>query len=137
MLLIQLSRQRYAVQYQGKSIGIIKPGINCWYVEAGLQFGGFENQLDNPITAIDWLVDNYSKVEKAGIKFDVSQNLSHYTIELNDWLIKIDVTSEDCIALINQGEASNLEYFPDLRSAIAYSFDLILNSSACYCCQEF
>ena len=136
LICLSNNHKRYAVDYQGQRIGIIKPGINCWYAEASLQFGAFANQLNTRIAAVNWLVDNYSKVEKAGIKFDVSENLSHYTIERNDWLIKIDVTPEDCIALINQGVASDLEYFPDLKSAIIYSFDLILSPSAC-CCQEF
>ena len=128
-VLIPLSkkRKRYAIEYQNKRIGIIKPGIDHWCAIADLQYGAAESKLDSPMLAVNWLVDNYKRVELAGIRFFASQNLMHYNIECEDWLIKIDLTPYDCLAKINHENNLDFEYFPDLNSAVAFSFDLILN----------
>ena len=120
-------RKRYAIEYQNKRIGIIKPGIDCWIAVANLQYGAAESKLDSPMLAVYWLVDNYKRVELAGIRFKASQNLMHYNIETEDWLIKIDKTPDDCLAKINHKNNLDFEYFPDLNSAVVFSFDLILN----------
>ena len=128
-VLIPLSkkRKRYAIEYQNKRIGIIKPGIDHWLAIADLQYGATESKLDSPMLSVNWLVDNYKRVEKAGISFFASQNLMHYNIENENWLIKIDLTPYDCLAKINHENNLDFEYFPDLNSAVVFSFDLILN----------
>ena len=120
-------RKRYAIEYQNKRIGIIKPGIDSWSAIADLQYGAIESKLDSPMLAVNWLVDNYKRVKVAGIIFFASQNLMHYNIENSDWLIKIDLTPYDCLAKINHEDNLDFEYFPDLNSAVVFSFDLILN----------
>ncbi len=134
VIIIRLSQrsQRYAIEYENRRIGIIKPGIDCTYAEAELRYGAFNSTLETPKAALNWLIQNYLKVRNSGIKFEVSEDLSHYTIERDYDLIKIDVTPEDCIAAIQQGNQLDLAYFPDLRSAILYSFDLILNPKVVY-----
>ena len=128
-ILIPLSkkRKRYAIEYQNKRIGIIKPGIDHWCAIADLQYGAAQNKLDSSMLAVNWLVDNYKRVSEAGIIFFASQNLMHYNIECEDWLIKIDLTPYDCLAKINHENNLDFEYFPDLNSAVVFSFDLILN----------
>ena len=86
-----------------------------------------ESKLDSPMLAVNWLVDNYKRVKVAGIIFFASQNLMHYNIECEGWLIKIDLTPYDCLAKINHENNLDFEYFPDLNSAVVFSFDLILN----------
>lgn len=127
--LVPLSKKRkkYAIEYQNKRIGIIKPGIDCWIAVADLQYGATESKLDSPMLAVNWLVDNYKRVELARITFFASQNFMHYNIECEDWLIKIDLTPDDCLAKINHENNLDFEYFPDLNSAVVFSFDLILN----------
>ena len=120
-------RKRYAIEYQNKRIGIIEPGIDHWCAIADLQYGAAQNKLDSPMLAVNWLVDNYKRVSEAGIIFFASQNLMHYNIECEDWLIKIDLTPYDCLAKINHENNLDFEYFPDLNSAVVFSFDLILN----------
>ncbi len=129
LISIKLSErsQRYAVNYQGKRIGIIRPGLGCWIAEAQLQYGAGDNKLENESLAKNWLLKNYLKVHNSGIKFEVSENYCHYTIEKGYWLIKIDETPEDYIATIQDCNDLKYAYFPDLRSAIVCSFDLILN----------
>lgn len=134
-VLIPLSkkRKRYAIDYQNQRIGIIKPGIDCWCAIADLQYGAAESKLDSPMLAVNWLVSNYKRVKKAGITFFASQNLMHYNIQNEDWLIKIDLTPYDCLAKINHQNTLDFEYFPDIHSAIAFSFDLILNEDRSNC----
>ncbi len=129
IVLIRLSKrnQKYAVNYECIRIGIIKPGIDCSYAEAQLQYGAFNNTFKTPSAALNYLVDNYLRIRNSGIKFEVSDNHNHYIIERNEFLIKIDVNPEDCVATINWANDLKFEYFPDPRSAISYSFDLILN----------
>ena len=128
-VLIPLSkkRKRYVIEYQNQRIGIIKPGIECWIAAANLQYGATESKLDSPMLAVNWLVDNYKRVELAEITFFASQNFMHYNIENKNWLIKIDLTPDDCLAKINHKNNLDFEYFPDLNSAVVFSFDLILN----------
>ena len=89
--------------------------------------GAIENKLDTRTKAVNWLVNNFLKVENSGTQFHASCDLRHYTIEIFYWLIKIDVLDQDCRATIQDGNNLDYHYFPDLNSAIAYSFDLILN----------
>ena len=121
-VLIPLSkkRKRYAIEYQNKRIGIIKPGIDHWCAVADLQYGAAESKLDSPMLAVNWLVDNYKRVSEAGIIFFASQNRMHYNIENLDWLIKIDLTPYDCLAKINHENNLDFEYFPDLNSAVVF-----------------
>lgn len=128
-VLVRLSKnsQRYAVDYRGQRIGIIKPGIDCWIAAASLQYGAIENKLDTRTKAVNWLVNNFLKVDRSGIKFNVSCDRCHYTIEKSYWLIKIDVLDEDIRATIQDGNNLDYRYFPDLNSAVMFSFDLILN----------
>ena len=128
-ILVQLSKrhQKYLVEYQGHKIGSIKPIIEGWQATAYAKFGAFENQLDSREAAVFWLLANYLKVKNAGIKFSVSENCYHYTIEKDYYLVKIDVTPEDCIASIFDGNQFDLAYFPDPQSAIHYAFNFILN----------
>ena len=51
----------------------------------------------------------------------------HYNIETENWQIKIDQTPCDCLVKINHENTLDFEYFPDLNSAVTFSFDLILN----------
>ncbi len=129
LVLVQLSRRhrRYGVKLENQRIGIIKPGIGNWKAIADLQFGAAESQQKTPTLALIWLVDNHRKVKEAGIKFFASQDLYHYNIENENWLIKVNLTPEDCLATINHGNNLDLEYFPDPHSAIRFSFNLILN----------
>ena len=127
LILLSKRHKRYAIEYQNKRIGIIKPGIDCWIAVANLQYGAAESKLNSPMLAVNWLVDNYKRVELAGIRFKASQNLIHYNIETEDWLIKIDKTPYNCLAKINHQNTLDFEYFPDLNSAVVFSFDLILN----------
>jgi len=131
LLLVQLSKRhrRYAVEVENRRIGIIKAGIGNWIARADLQFGASETQEKTPTLALIWLVENYKKVKRAGIKFFASQDLYHYNIENENWLIKISLTPEDCVATINHKNNLDFEYFPDPHSAIRFSFDLILNRS--------
>ncbi len=128
-ILVQLSKrhQKFLVEYQGHKIGSIKPIIDGWQANAYAQFGFFENQLDSREAAVFWLLDNYFAVKNAGIKFSVSENCYHYTLEKDYFLVKIDVTPEDCIASIIDGNQFDLAYFPDPQSAIHYAFNFILN----------
>ena len=121
-VLIPLSkkRKRYAIEYQNKRIGIIKPGIDHWCAVADLQYGAAQSKLDSPMLAVNWLVDNYKRVKVAGIIFFASQNRMHYNIENLDWLIKIDLTPYDCLAKINHENNLDFEYFPDLNSAVVF-----------------
>jgi len=136
--LCQIGKKHYALNYLDRRIGIIKPGIDCWYSLAEPQYGAKNNRLNNPTEAVDSLVENYLKIAQAGIKFEVSVNFCHYTIALDYWLIKIDVREEDCLATIQDGNDLIFEYFPTLNDAISFSFDLILNSprSTNYSCDE-
>ncbi len=122
--------RRYAVNYKGHRIGIIKPGIGCWLAIAGLQYGAIESKLDNIQQAIDWLVQNYLRIRDRGIQFSVDESLTHYTIESGYWLIKIDVGEQDCLAMTQFANSLEIDYFPDLHSAVRRGFDLILNSFA-------
>ncbi|MDJ0727758.1 MAG: hypothetical protein QNJ38_21870 [Prochloraceae cyanobacterium] len=128
-ILTQISQkhQKFTVQYEGCTIGSIKPLINAWQAVAYPQFGAFQNQLNSRGNAVYWLIENYLKVKNERISFIKSENCYHYTIEKDYILIKIDVTPEDCIASIIDGNQFDLAYFPDPESAIQYSFDLILN----------
>ncbi len=128
-ILVQLSKrhQKFLVEYQGHKIGTIKPIIVGWQATAYAQFGFFENQLDSREAAVHWLLDNYLAVKNAGIKFSVSENCYHYTIEKDYFLVKIDVTPEDCIASIFDGNQFDLADFPDPQSAIQYAFDFLLD----------
>ena len=128
-VLIPLSkkRKRYAIEYLDQRIGIIKPGIDSWSAIADLQYGASESKLDSPMLGVYWLVDNYERVKAAGITFFASQNLMHYNIETKDYVIKIDQTPCDCLVKINHENTLDFEYFPELNSAVAFSFDLILN----------
>ena len=119
--------QRYAVDYRGQRIGIVKPVIDCWIAAASLQYGAIENLLDSRKLAVNWLVNNFLKVNRSGIKFNASCDLRHYTIERKCWLVKIDILDEDCRATIQNGNNLDFECFPDLNSAVTFSFDLILN----------
>ena len=128
--LVRLSKRshRYGVNYQGRRIGIITLGIDCWIAETPLQYGAMNGKLDTPQGAVNWLITNYLKVFKSGIKFSIDSSYDHCTIEKGYWLIKIDRYSEDdFVALIQDKNTIDYESFPDLQSAIFYSFDLILN----------
>ena len=130
---IQLSKnsRRYAVNYSKQRIGIIRPGGDCWIASASIQFGAIEYKADTCIEAINLLVENFLKVSRSRIKFNVSYNQCHYTIEAAPWLIKIDVFHEYCRAsVVEKGKTTEYRYFPDLNSAITCSFDLILNPEA-------
>ncbi|MDJ0726758.1 MAG: hypothetical protein QNJ38_16760 [Prochloraceae cyanobacterium] len=128
-ILVQLNKrhQKFLVEYQGQKIGTIKPLIDGWQANAYAQFGFFENQLDSREAAVHWLLENYFAVKNAGIKFSVSENCGDYTIEKDYYLVKIDVTPEDCIASIVDGNQFDLAYFPDPQSAIHYAFDFLLD----------
>ena len=73
-ILIPLSkkRKRYAIEYQNKRIGIIKPGIDHWCAIADLQYGAAQSKLDSPMLSVNWLIDNYKRVSEAGIIFFAS-----------------------------------------------------------------
>ncbi|MGF1486918.1 MAG: hypothetical protein ACFBSE_07380 [Prochloraceae cyanobacterium] len=120
----------YPVNYRRQTIGTIRKGLDCWLARAGLKFGAFETKLETKRKAKGWLLNNYLKVVEAKIEFSVSENLCHYTIAGDSWLIKIYLREEDCIAVIREGDNSTREYFPTLNDAIAFSFDLILNSDS-------
>ncbi|MGF1489779.1 MAG: hypothetical protein ACFBSE_22055 [Prochloraceae cyanobacterium] len=139
LILLNKSNQQYEFNYQGLRIGVIRPDDKNWIATAEFQYGGVEKKLNTHQLAIDWLLDNYFVVKKAQIKFSVSGNFCHYTIARDYWLIKIDVREEDCIATIQDGNNLLFEYFPTLNDAIAFSFDLILNSDRstdCSCDEE-
>ena len=127
LVLLSKKHRRYAVQLENRRIGIIRAGIGNWIATADLQFGAAETQQKTPTLALIWLVDNYRKVKQAGIKFFASQDLYHYNIENENWLIKISLTPEDCLTTINHRNNLDFEYFPDIYSAVVFSFDLILN----------
>ncbi|MGF1487372.1 MAG: hypothetical protein ACFBSE_09710, partial [Prochloraceae cyanobacterium] len=115
LVLVQLSKRlrRYGVQLENRRIGIIKAGIENWIATADLQFGAAATQQKTPTLALIWLVENYRKVKQAGIKFFASQDLYHYNIENENWLIKISLTPEDCLTTINHRNTLDFEYFPD------------------------
>lgn len=69
-------------------------------------------------------------IASSAIKFSVDETLLQYTVERDYWLIKIDVRDEDCFALVQEWNELRIKYFPELRSAIAYSFDLILSAKS-------
>ena len=129
-VLIQLSKKsaRYAINFSNQRIGIIRPGIDCWIASASMQFGAFECKLPTKREAIAWLVENFHTIESAGILLSVDRKFFHYTIESDFWLIKIDVFDDFCrSAVVEGGKWVEYYYFPDLNSAIACSFTLILN----------
>jgi len=129
LVLVQLSKRhrRYAVELENQRIGTIKPGIRNWIATADLQFGATESQEKTPTLALNWLLHNYKRVKDAGISFFASANLMHYNIENENWLIKIDCTPYEYLAKINHENNLDFEYFPDIQSAVIFSFDLILN----------
>jgi len=128
----------YPVNYRRQTIGTIRQAVDCWLATAGLKFGALEKKLETQRKAKGWLLNNYLKVVESKIEFSISENLCHYTIARDSWLIKIDLREEDCIAVIREGNNSTREYFPTLNDAIAFGFDLILNSprSTNYSCDE-
>lgn len=128
--LIKLSKnsERYAVNCSNRRIGIIRPGIDCWIASASMQFGAFECKFATRKEAIAWLVENFQTIESAGIILSVDREFLHYTIKSDFWLIKIDVYHDYCrSAVVEGGKWVEYYYFPDLNSAIACSFTLILN----------
>ena len=132
-ILIKLSKKsaRFAVQYFNQRVGIIRPGIDCWIASASIRFGAFESKLATKKEAIRWLVKNFLKIDRLGLKFIVDCEHFHYTIENDSWLIKIDVFDEYCRStVIEDGRWLEYRYFPDLNSAIACSFTTILNRGA-------
>ncbi|MGF1490699.1 MAG: hypothetical protein ACFBSE_26705 [Prochloraceae cyanobacterium] len=135
LVLVQLSRRhrRYAVELENERIGIIKPGIRNWIATADLQFGATESQEKTPTLALNWLLQNYKRVKDAGISFFASVNLMHYNIENENWLIKIDCTPYEYLAKINHENNLYFEYFPDIHSAVVFSFDLIFYEDKSNC----
>ena len=134
-VLVPLSQrgQSYGVNYQNRRIGTIRPSIDGWIGEASLQYGAGQRRLDKPRTAVNYLVANYLAVLNAGINFSIDESFENCTIECGYWLIKIDRIGEESWVVLIQNQAQNsldLDYFPELLSAIVYSFDLILNSSS-------
>ena len=129
-ILIKLSKKsaRYAINCSNQRIGIIRPGIDCWIASASMQFGAFECKLPTKREAIAWLVENFQTIDSAGILLSVDRKFFHYTVESDFWLIKIDVFDDFCrSAVVEGGKWVEYYYFPDLNSAIACSFTLILN----------
>ena len=129
-VLIQLTNKsaRFAINCSNQRIGIIRPGIDCWIASASMQFGAFECKLPTKRGAISWLVENFQTIDSAGISLSVDREFFHYTIESNFWLIKIDVYHDYCrSAVVEGGKWVEYYYFPDPNSAIACSFNLILN----------
>ena len=132
-ILIQLGKnsQRFAVNYAKRRIGIITPGIDCWIASTSIHFGAIEHKLFTRRAAIDWLVENFLRINRSGIKLTVCCENSHYLIESDSWQIKIDVFVEYCRSIaIKNGVKSEYRYFPDLNSAIACSFTQIMNPEA-------
>lgn len=119
--------QRLAVNYQGRRIGVIRHEIDLGIAETELQYGACQNKLDNKILAQDWVYQNYLRVKNSDIKFDISENFAHCTLECGYILIKIDSQDEDYLATIQNNNILSFEYFPYLRDAITFSFNLILN----------
>ena len=131
--IIQISRKyrRYAVEYSKQRIGIIRPGVDCWIACASIRYGAIECRALTRIEAINSLVNNFLRVEKSGLKFEVSCDQSHYIIKTDSWLIKIDVFYEYCRSSARQtGGKLEYRYFPDLNSAITCSFQLILETGS-------
>ena len=131
--LIQLGKnsRRFAVIYTKQKIGTIRAGIDCWVASASIHYGAIENKLFTRIEAIDWLVNNFLKINRSGIKLTISCELCHYVIENDSWQIEIDVFDEYCRSVASQnGVKSEYRYFPDLNSAIACSFTQIMNPGA-------
>lgn len=121
-ILIQLSKKsrRYAAYYCKQRIGIVRPGVNCWIASASIQFGAIEYTSNTRIEATNFLVKNFLRINRSGIKLTISCEDCHYTIENHSWRIEIDVFDEYCRSIaMHNGIESEYRYFPDLNSAIA------------------
>lgn len=131
--LIQLGKnsRRYAVNCSKQKIGTLRTGADCWVASASIQYGAIECKLRTKAEAIDWLVENFIRINRSGIKLLIGCEYCHYIVQDNFWRIEIDVFDEYCRSIAMQnGSKLEYQYFPDLNSAIACSFNLILNPGA-------
>ena len=132
-ILIQLGKnsRRFAVIYSKQKIGTIRPGIDCWIASASIHCGAIEYKLFTRKEAINWLVKNFLRIDRSGIKLIVNCENCHYIVENDSWRIEIDVFDDYCRSIAMQNEVkSEYRYFPDLNSAIACSFTQIMNPEA-------
>ncbi len=120
-------KQNYAVSFENQRLGLIKEVEDGFLAASEERFAAKTSNFKTINLAKNWLFLNYRKIEKSGIEFSVNAIGKNYTISRNEFLIEIDVNLEDCVATINWKNDLKFEYFSETRSAIAYSFDLILN----------
>lgn len=131
---IQLSKNshRFAVNYSNQRIGTIRQSTDCWVASASIQCGAIESRLPTNKEAIHWLIKNFLRVDRSGIKVTIDCENCHYVVFNDSWEIEIDVFDEYCrsIAMQNGVISTEYRYFPDLNSAIACSFIMIMNPGA-------
>jgi len=129
IILTRLSsrKQNYSVSFENQRLGLIKEIEDGFLAASEERFGAKTSNFKTINLAKNWLFLNYRKIEKSGIEFTVNAIGNSYTISRNEFLIEIEAGAEDCTAFINRQNQREIAYFPETRSAIAYSFDLILN----------
>ncbi len=128
-------KQNYAVSFENQRLGLIKEIEDGFLAASEERLGAKTSNFKTINLAKNWLFLNYRKIEKSGIEFTVNAIGKSYTISSRsatrcarkDLKIEIEAGAEDCTIFIDSQNQREITYFPETRSAIAYSFDLILN----------
>jgi len=127
LVCLNRNNQYYRVNYQNLPIGWIKAGKECWVVNTDLAYGAAENKYNNSEIAINWLVNNYLRISDIEIQFEADETCQYCFIQFESISIEIKQFDEESfLASIQNQNQLDFEYFPDLQSAIVYSFGLIV-----------
>ncbi len=128
-------KQNYSVSFENQRLGSIKEVEDGFLAASEERLGAKTSNFKTINLAKNWLFLNCRKIEKSGIEFTVNAIGNSYTISSRsatrcartDLKIEIEAGAEDCTISVNCQNQREIAYFPETRSAIAYSFDLILN----------